>query len=111
MTDVRTITAESLTIYLHATKLIGIKITWLSDSNLHKIFVIDSETRRVLIETIMPRVPLMIACCVQLAAKMNSADTYNSASLIRIALLTKGVSYTTEEIVLTEADIFKTLGK
>lgn len=75
------------------------------------MFVIDHDAQVALIETILPRFLLMMTCCVQLAAKMNSADTYNSASLIRIALLTKGVSYTTEEIILTEAEIFKALGK
>ncbi|CAH2103337.1 unnamed protein product [Euphydryas editha] len=69
----------------------------------------DPETQLVLIETIMPRLLLMITCCVQLAAKMSSADTYNNASLVRIALLTKGVSYTAEEINSTEAEIFKAL--
>nr|XP_026500640.1 uncharacterized protein LOC113404094 [Vanessa tameamea] len=69
----------------------------------------DPESQVVIVDNIMPRFLLMITCCVQLSAKMSSADTHNNASLLRIALLTKGISYSTEEINATEADIFKML--
>ncbi|XP_050361147.1 uncharacterized protein LOC126780588 [Nymphalis io] len=69
----------------------------------------DPQSRVAIIENIMPRFLLMITCCVQLSAKMSSADTHNHASLLKMALLAKGVLYSTEEIIATEEEIFKML--
>ncbi|CAH2035544.1 unnamed protein product, partial [Iphiclides podalirius] len=59
--------------------------------------------------SLMKRVPLLIATCVQLAAKMCHSGAKVNATIIRSKLIGAGVNFTVDEINATEFEVYSTL--
>ncbi|CAG9558134.1 unnamed protein product [Danaus chrysippus] len=66
--------------------------------------------RNAILENMKNRIMLLIACSVQLAVKMSSAEARITPKVIRLALLCKGITYTVKEIIQAEAEIFSVIG-
>ncbi|OWR43734.1 uncharacterized protein LOC116777756 [Danaus plexippus] len=66
--------------------------------------------RDAIVENMKSRIMLLIACCVQLAVKMSSAEARISPRIIRVALLCKGITCTVKEIIQAEAEVFAVIG-
>ncbi|CAG4961997.1 unnamed protein product [Parnassius apollo] len=55
------------------------------------------------------KMPLLIATCIQLAAKMGSVKAKLNANIIRVGLLCKGANYSIRNINDTEFEVYRTL--
>ncbi|XP_011549705.3 uncharacterized protein LOC105381628 [Plutella xylostella] len=56
------------------------------------------------------KVPLLMASCVQLAAKMNCAGLQITAKKVKTTLASTGLNYSIQEVIQAEFDVFRSLG-
>ncbi|KAJ2954546.1 hypothetical protein O0L34_g2830 [Tuta absoluta] len=61
-------------------------------------------------QSLASQIPLVMASCVQLAAKMSSVSLQVNANLVRACLLCKGVSCSVDDIIRSEFQVFSTIG-